>query len=212
MGATFTGKDAIDAFLHLADGSSEKVFEAAVTKFYEFSDFDESTGNGGGGPKGKGGKYNGIELSKVKAYRKETLFSFDLLYNTKMNHVETIELFQQVLAGRTNLFNEILDYIGYSGFVPGLDVKGLLQDLKNGNPSKIAVGLLIETFKNKVDKVSNSNLEILNNYLKIHQNDPKNMQGLYQIYEKSGSKIIPYGNLSVHYYDFYSGKYLGTVE
>ena len=212
VGATFTGQDAIDAFFHLTDGSPEKIFEAAVTKFYEFEDFDENNGNGGGGPKGKGGKYNGTDLSKVKAYRKETLFSFDLLYNTKMNHVETIELFQTVLAGRTNLFNEILNYIGYSGFVPGLDIKGLLQDLKNGNPSKIAVGLLIETFKNKVDKVSNSNLEILNNYLKIHQNDPKNMQGLYQIYEKSGSKVIPYGNLSVHYYDTYSGKYLGTVE
>ncbi len=49
VGATFTGKDAIDAFFHLTDGSPEKTFEVAVTKFYEFSDFDENNGNGGGG-------------------------------------------------------------------------------------------------------------------------------------------------------------------
>ncbi len=55
VGATFTGKDAIDAFLHLADGSPEKTFEVAVTKFYEFSDFDENNGNGGGNGNGKGG-------------------------------------------------------------------------------------------------------------------------------------------------------------
>ncbi len=49
VGATFTGKDAIDAFFHLTDGSPEKTFEVALTKFYEFSDFDENNGNGGGG-------------------------------------------------------------------------------------------------------------------------------------------------------------------
>ncbi len=49
VGATFTGKDAIDAFFHLTDDSPEKTFEVAVTKFYEFSDFDENNGNGGGG-------------------------------------------------------------------------------------------------------------------------------------------------------------------
>ena len=49
VGATFTGQDAIDAFFHLTDGSPEKIFEAALTKFYEFEDFDENNGNGGGG-------------------------------------------------------------------------------------------------------------------------------------------------------------------
>lgn len=168
-------------------------------------------GNGNGGIKGKGGKYDGRDLSSIKSHHKETLFSFDLLFYKKMTHKETIELFD-ILASRKDMFDDIMDYIGYTGFLPGTDIKGLLGDLKKGNPSKVAVGLLIETFKKKVDKVSDSNIEILNSYLKLHYNNPSNMNGVYQIYEKNGSKMIPYGNLSVHYYDVYSGKHLGTVE
>src|SRR5690606_27435464 len=64
VGASFTGQDAIDAFLQLIGESSSKAFEAQVQNTYELSTTpDDDGGNGGGN--GNGGKNKGANSRGV---------------------------------------------------------------------------------------------------------------------------------------------------
>src|SRR5690606_14732999 len=71
VGASFTGQDAIDAFLQLIGESSSKVFEAQVQNTYELSTTPDDDGGGGGN--GNGGGNGGGKRQKT---------GFSLLYDT----------------------------------------------------------------------------------------------------------------------------------
>lgn len=68
VGASFTGQDAIDAYLQLAgESSASGVFEALIQDIYELSDGDSGISFSGGGGEGNGnggGNGNNISLSK----------------------------------------------------------------------------------------------------------------------------------------------------
>src|SRR5690554_5096395 len=70
VGASFTGQDAIDAFLQLIGESSSKVFEAQVQNTYELSTTPDDDGGGGGN--GNGGGNGGGKRQKT---------GFSLLYD-----------------------------------------------------------------------------------------------------------------------------------
>lgn len=56
LGATFTGTDAMDAFLFLTGQSSADFLETLTMQVYEFDDIDDSGGGGGGGGNGGGNR------------------------------------------------------------------------------------------------------------------------------------------------------------
>lgn len=62
LGATFTGTDAMDAFLFLTGQSSADFLETLTMQVYEFDDIDDSGGGGGGGNGGGNRQKTGLPL------------------------------------------------------------------------------------------------------------------------------------------------------
>src|SRR5690554_510047 len=67
LGASFSGADAMDAFLFLTGQSSADFLETLTMQVYEFDDIDDSGGSGGGNGNG-GGKREGYRPTFGEAY------------------------------------------------------------------------------------------------------------------------------------------------
>ena len=63
-----------------------------------------------------------------------------------------------------------------------------------------------------VARVSNSNANVFNSYIKMHKDNPSSMKGVYQIYERGGYSFLPLETVIVRYYDVSTGNYLGFVK
>jgi hypothetical protein len=69
---------------------------------------------------------------------------------------------------------------------------------------------MTEYAKWKTSKVSGQNEEVFKAYIGLHVKDPSQMKGIIQIYERFGVSL--YEDVTVHYYDRSTGKYLGKVD
>ena len=157
-----------------------------------------------------GGKYNGLSQSSIQDINDFNGFSLKYRKSSELTHRETYNLFANVLDKRVDMFDKIMGYIDKTGYIPALDLKSLKTDLSKLNPYKLGAQALIEYSKWKVEEISNQNEQIFFNYIGLHLNSTNTMKGVFQIYERNGFML--YEDITVYYYDVYTGKYLGKVD
>src|SRR5690606_28936968 len=116
LGATFTGSDAMDAFLFLTGQSSADFLETLTMQVYEFDDIDDSGGGGGGNGNGGGnGKKSESKNNKQK---------------TEQKIIESIKVLKATdLALNLNQYNsvfasKITSNVFYKRGVPVIEISG----------------------------------------------------------------------------------------
>ncbi len=129
---------------------------------------------------------------------------------TNLSHEEAFDLFENVFKERQTMFDDMMEWIDKSGYILAADVKTLLEELKKRNPLRLSAAAMMEYAKWKTSKVSSQNEGIFKAYIGLHVKDPSQMKGIIQIYERFGFSI--YEDVTVHYYDRSTGKYLGKVD
>lgn len=166
-----------------------------------------------GGDKGKklsGGEYNGKNSGEISNKRDFNGLTLDIRQVTNLSHEEAFDLFENVFKERKDLFDDMMEWIDKSGYILAADVKTLLEELGEANPLRLSSIAMMEYAKWKTSKVSGQNEEVFKAYIGLHVKNPSQMKGVIQIYERFGVNI--YEDVTVHYYDRSTGKYLGKVD
>src|SRR5690554_1143932 len=150
VGASFTGQDAIDAFLQLIGESSNDYFEVAVQNTYELSTLpnDENggdgNGNGGGnGTKLKGGPFDGLNSGNIPIYNDFYVFYLDKRHVTQLSHLEAFELFEIFFKSRQQMFEQVMFWGDKSGYLPIANFKSLMKELGKANPTRLSAQALL---------------------------------------------------------------------
>ena len=199
----------------LASFISEQLQAMYEMQPLEGNDHEVNKGNGGGNGGGKGtklqgGPFDGQNSGNIAIYNDFFVFYLDKRHVTQLSHMEAFELFENFFKSRQQMFEKVMFWGDKSGYLPMANFKSLMRELGKANPTRLSAQALLEYANWKTSDVSSQNESIFRSYLGLHVDNPADMKGVIQIYERT--EVLIYQSITVHYYDVATGSYLGKVN
>ena len=212
LGATFTGSDAMDAFLFLTGQSSADFLETLTMQVYEFDDIDDSGGGGGGNGGGKGTKLQGgpFDGQNVNSLNQENFPYFSQSVTT-FDYFQLREFEQRMVENMNNtgsLMIKVAAFFGGKSAISLKDITDMKKFLKGLNPSTLLFTAIALQGK---DLQANAAIlsEIKSRYDNLNPSDIG--QGVFMIRQHiSAPAFGGMGSTNYYFYTISNNQYLGS--